>query len=51
MDTSSWTWIVLIAVVAACFIPMLFMMGKGTGRRGGSDKRDRELEKREGGRS
>ena len=49
MDKSSWTWIALIALIAACCIPMLFMMGKGTGRRGRSDEHDRKLEKREGG--
>lgn len=50
MDANSWLWIAVIALLALCCVPMLFMGRRGGGREGAGKQR-RESERREGGAS
>lgn len=43
MDANSWVWIAVIALLALCFIPMLFM-GKGGDRRDAAENQSRKSE-------
>ena len=49
MDANWWLWIVVIALVAFCFVPMLLMGRRGKGREAPREQQTRESERREGG--